>query len=247
MKKWFVYGAMFFSLYLIFLIVTMPAAWVVSFINLPKNSQVSQLSGTVWQSYAKQVRIDNVDINNVSSELSFLSLLMLDPTIKLTFGGALVSGPEGRLTASQLLKQIKITNVDITVAAQQITEKLNLAIPMQAHNLIELSVDEFILGKPVCQQMKGLIKWNKAAITALSEKANLGTLSAELACEKGALAFIIAPENDLGLTFTAYLHNINRASGNGYLKPGANFPEKLKPLLSFIGKADNQGRYRLNF
>ncbi|TWX55229.1 type II secretion system protein N [Colwellia hornerae] len=247
MKKWFAYGAMFFSLYFIFLIATMPAAWVVSFINLPKNSQVSELSGTVWQSYAKQVRIDDVDINNVSSELSFLSLLMLDPTIKLVFGGPLVSGPEGKLTASQLLKQIKITDVDITVAAHQISEKLNLAIPLQAHNLIELSVDEFMLGKPICQLMKGSIKWKKASITALSETVSLGALSAEVACEKGALTFIIAPENDLGLTFTAYLHHMTRASGSGHLKPSANFPEKLKPLLPFIGKADNQGRYRLNF
>jgi general secretion pathway protein N len=247
MKKWFAYGAIFFSVYIVFLISTMPAAWVVSFINLPNNAQVSELSGTVWRSYAKQVSIDNVDINNVSSELSFFSLLMLDPKVKLTFGGALFRGPEGKLTASQLLEKIKITDAEISLAANQIAEKLNLPIPLQAHNLIDIKVDEFIVGKPVCQQMTGAIDWKKASITALSEKVKLGALSAALACEKGALALTISPKNDLGLTFTAYVHNMKRASGNGYLMPGANFPEKLKPALSFIGKADDQGRYRLNF
>lgn len=247
MKKWFAYGAIFFSVYLVFLITTMPAAWVVSFINMPKNSQVSELSGTVWQSYAKQVRIDDIDIYNVSSELSFISLLMFDPKVMLSFGGALVSGPEGKLTASQLQEQIKITDLDISLAANQIAEKLNLSIPVEAHNFIDIKVDEFIVGKPICEQMKGTIEWKKASVTALSEKVKLGALSANLACEKGALTFIMSPKNDLGLTFTAYLRSMKKATGNGFLKPGANFPEKIKPILPFIGKADNQGRYRLNF
>jgi general secretion pathway protein N len=247
MKKWFTYGAIFFSAYLGFLIVTMPVAWVVSFINFPNNSQVSELSGTVWHSYAKQVRFDNVEINNVSSELSFLSLLTFDPKIMLTFGGALVGGPEGKLTATQLLGQMKITDLDISLAANQIAEKLSLSIPIEAHNFIDIKIDEFIIGKPICEQIKGSIKWKKASVTALSEKVQLGALSADLACEKGALTFIMSPKNDLGLTFTAYLRSMKNASGNGFLKPGANFPEKIKPILPFIGKADNQGRYRLNF
>ncbi|MFT5296998.1 MAG: general secretion pathway protein N [Colwellia sp.] len=247
MKKWFAYGAIFFSVYLVFLITTMPAAWVVSFVNMPKNSQVSELSGTVWQSYAKQVRIDDIDIYNVSSELSFMSLLMFDPKVILNFGGALVSGPEGKLTASQLREQIKITDLDISLAANQIAEKLNLSIPVEAHNFIDIKIDEFIVGKPICEQMKGTIEWKKASVTALSEKVKLGALSADLACEKGALTFIMSPKNDLGLTFTAYLRSMKKATGNGFLKPGANFPEKIKPILPFIGKADNQGRYRLNF
>jgi len=247
MKKWYAYGAIFFSTYLVFLIATIPASWVVSFVNLPKNSQVSELSGTVWQSYAKQVRIDGVEINNVNSELSFISLLMFDPTVMLSFGGALVSGPEGKLTASQLLEQIKLTDVDISLAANQIAQKLNLSIPIEAHDFIDLEIEEFIVGKPICEQMKGSVKWKKASVTALSEKVNLGALSADLACEKGALTFTISPKNDLGLTFTAYLSSMKKASGNGFLKPGANFPEKIKPILPFIGKVDNQGRYRLNF
>jgi len=247
MKKWFAYGAIFFGTYLIFLIATMPATWVISFVNLPKNSQVSELSGSVWQSYAKQVRIDAVEINNVTSELSFLSLLTLDPKVMLSFGGALASGPEGKLTASQLLEQVKITDLEISLAANQITEKLNLLIPLEAHNLIDIEINEFIIGKPVCEQMSGSIKWQKASVTALSETVNLGALSADLACEKGALMITVAPKNNLGLTFTAYLRSMNKVSGNGFLKPGVDFPKEIKPILSFIGKADNQGRYRLNF
>jgi len=247
MKKWFAYGSVFFSLYLVFLIATIPATWLVSFINLPKNSQISELTGTVWQSNAKQLSIDDIQINNVTSELSLLSLLTLDPKTEVTFGGTLVSGPEGKLTISQMFEQVKITDLAINLATSQISEKLNLAIPVKAHNFVDIKIDEFILGKPVCEQMSGSVQWQKASITALSETVNLGSLSADLACEKGALTFTIAPKNDLGLTFTAHLRSMKKVSGNGFLKPGANFPEKIKPVLSFIGKPDNQGRYRLRF
>jgi len=36
-------------------------------------------------------------------------------------------------------------------------------------------------------------------------------------------------------------------SGNGFLKPGAKFPKVLNDVLPFLGKKDNQGRYRLSF
>lgn len=247
MKKKFAYGAIFLSVYFVFLMATMPASWVVSFIKLPKNIQVSELSGTVWQTHAKQVRVADVEINDVNSELSLISLFMFDPQITLTFGGALVNGPEGKLVANQLLSQIKITDLNISVAANDIAEKLTLPIPIQAHNFLDIKINEFVIGKPICQLMAGSITWKKATVTALSEKVELGALSANLACEKGALTFTMSPKNDLGLTFTAYVRSMKKVSGNGFLKPGAKFPTKIKPVLPFIGNADNQGRYRLSF
>jgi len=247
MKKWFAYGAMFFSVYLVFLISTIPAAWLVTFVKLPSNIQVAEITGTAWKSHTAKISIGGTTINNVNSDLSFFSLLMLDPNITLTFGGALENGPEGELIASQLFNDIKVSDLKISLPANDIAERLLLPIPMEAHNFIDLTITEFVIGKPICQQLSGKLLWNKAAVTALSEKVKLGRLSAELTCEKGALALTVSPDNDLGLTFTTYVHNMSKASGNGFLKPGNKFPSAIIPLLSFLGKADNQGRYRLSF
>jgi len=247
MKKWSAYGAVFFSVYLVFLIATLPVSWLVTFVKLPNNIQVTELEGTVWQSSAEYVAVSGTKINKVKSELSVLSLLMFDPTITITFGGALMSGPEGQLTASQLFSDITISDMIISLPANDIAEKLILPIPMEAHNFIDLTINEFVMGKPICQQLSGTLLWKKSAVTALSEKVELGRLSADLSCEKGALALTVSPKNDLGLTFTTYVHNMRKASGNGFLKPSVNFPAAIRPLLSFLGKADNQGRYRLSF
>lgn len=247
MKKWFAYGAVFFSVYLVFLSATLPASWLVTFVKLPNNIQVSELAGTVWEGNAEYVEYNGTRINKIKSELSFFSLLMFDPTVTLTFGGALMSGPEGELTVSQLLTNIKVSDMKISLPANHIAEKLILPIPMEAHNFIDLTISEFVMGKPICQQMSGSLLWKKAAVTALSEKVELGRLSADLSCEKGALALTVSPKNDLGLTFTTYVHNMKKASGNGFLKPSVKFPNAIRPLLSFLGKTDNQGRYRLSF
>ncbi|NQZ20821.1 MAG: type II secretion system protein N [Colwellia sp.] len=247
MKKWFAYGTVFFSVYLVFLIATLPVSWLVTYVKLPSNMQITELAGTVWESNAEYIEFSGTRINKVSSELSFFSLLMFDPTVSITFGGALMSGPEGKLTASQLFNDIKISELKISLPANNIAEKLSLPIPVEAHNFIDLTISEFVMGQPICQQLSGTLLWKKAAVTALSEKVKLGRLSADLSCEKGALALTVSPKNDLGLTFTTYVHNMKKASGNGFLKPSVKFPAAIRPLLSFLGKADNQGRYRLSF
>jgi general secretion pathway protein N len=43
------------------------------------------------------------------------------------------------------------------------------------------------------------------------------------------------------------LDQSGRVSGNGFLKPGAKFPPELINALPFLGRKDNQGRYRLFF
>ena len=100
-------------------------------------------------------------------------------------------------------------------------------------------------GAPICKELQGDIHWRKAGVTGFEEKVNLGALSATLSCEKGELVADVDPKNDLGLSYRAQLKQGGRFTGSGYLTPGAKFPEQLIAVLSFIGKPDNQGRYRL--
>jgi general secretion pathway protein N len=89
------------------------------------------------------------------------------------------------------------------------------------------------------------LQWRNAGITAFDKKVEFGTLKAKLTCDKGELVVDINPENDLGLSYRAQLKQGGRFSGSGYLTPGTKFPEQLRSALSFLGKPDNQGRYRL--
>ena len=120
-----------------------------------------------------------------------------------------------------------------------------MPIDVIAHEQLTINVPNFVIGKPICTELSGNLHWQNAAITALDEKVKLGKLSAKLSCEKGELIAEIDPKNNLGLSYKAQIKQGGRFSGSGYLTPGQQFPEQLKGALSFLGKADKKGRYRL--
>lgn len=245
MRKWLVYGAIFISVYVGFVIAMIPANWIVAQLQLPKEIKLQNISGSVWGSSIEHIQYKNNDINKVEAQLSFWSLFSLSPSINVSFGDSLVAGPEGTANISGFFNTLTIKDTKVSISADRIAQQLSLPIPLKAHNYIDLSVDTFVVGKPVCQDLNGSVLWKKASVTALDEKVELGNVAATLSCEKGVVALSIDPKNDLGLTFTAYLNQEAKISGDGYLKPGDEFPKALKELLPFLGKTDNQGRYRL--
>ncbi|MFT5758251.1 MAG: general secretion pathway protein N [Alteromonadaceae bacterium] len=252
MKKWFIYGAMFVGVYLSFVIATIPAHWVIGQIKLPKGLVIESINGSIWSSTITQLTYIAPNqrpytINNVNVSLNSLSVLLLNPSADVTFGYALAKGPEGSLTISGLTDSLTLKNVDILLAANDIAQQLTLPMPIEAHDYIKINVASFVVGKPICQSLEGLISWQKASVSALDEKVKLGALKASLSCEEGALALTIDPLNDMGLSFTAYVRQNSQVSGNGFLKPADKFPEQLTGLLPFLGDKDSKGRYRLAF
>ena len=250
MKKKFAIGSIFLLTYLVFLIATLPAAVVLSQITLPKNINITGVTGSIWDTSIVQVSVDNITIEQVNSKLSVLSLFTLAPSVSATFGNEFTVGPEGQFELTISQDKAKINNAKLFVNANDIAQQLTLAIPMTAQGNVELVLDnvEIDLTKnKQCIAATGTASWVKAGVVAFEQDVKLGKLDANIGCEKGALTVLISPKNDLGLTFTANLTLNGKASGNGFLKPGANFPKALNNVLPFLGKQDNQGRYRLYF
>lgn len=254
MKNKFAIGGIFFITYLVFLIATLPTTFVLNYISLPKSVkntvQFSGVSGSIWQTDIRQMAINGIHIDNVHADLNFWSLFSLTPKLSVTFGDAFSSGPEGK--AEILLSQDKATinEMSLLIKANDVAQQLTLPLPMSARGDVELNIAkaEVDLSKNnQCIFVKGDINWSKAGVTAFDKSIILGQLNADLSCENGALAVVISPNNDLGLTFNAYVRQGGKISGNGFLKPGAKFPTALNDALPFLGKKDSQGRYRLGF
>jgi general secretion pathway protein N len=246
MKKWFGYGVSFLGLYLFFVISTLPAQFALGFVDVPKDISLTRVSGTLWNTKVEQVEYKEVILTKVEAYVDFWSFFTLDPSIDLAFGSALTAGPEGKLTISGVLSELTIHDADILVSANEIVQRLPLPIEVVARNDVQLLVDKFVLGKPICEVANGTIKWQKASMQAMNETVVLGDLSALFTCEKGALALTIDPKNDLGVNLVVTVRD-NGIKGQGDLLPGAKFPKPLKAALPFLGQPDNKGRYRLSF
>jgi len=247
MKKW-LSGILFFVVvYLFFVIVNIPAQWAIKQAKLPDNIVLQGVKGTVWNTDIDSVIVNGYDINQVNSKVSVWSLLALNPSIDITFGGALVNGPEGKATLTNLLDNLTVTDATLSVLANDIAKQLVLPVPLTAKKYLDLSLTEFVMGAPVCAQLNGELSWDNASISALDQKVKLGSLKAELSCEKGQALIKFDPKNDLGLSLSVNVQSPERVSGNGYLKPGKKFPSALREVLPFLGNPDAKGRYKLSF
>lgn len=247
MKKRFTLIAGFISLYLFFLLLLMPASTVIQWVSLPNKLQLESVEGTVWHSQFSAVKFDKLVINNINIKLNVFSLFMFDPQLDVSFGGALFSGPEGNISVNGLLSALRLSDGKISLRANTISSQLNLPVPINAHEFIDVSIDEFIAGKAICQTLSGRIDWPKAAITALEQKVKLGKLGATLNCQQGDVVMEVLENNDLGLSFITSIGQGFSTSGSGYLQPNDKTPDAIQQVLPFLGKPDNQGRYRLRF
>jgi len=251
MKNWFAASAIFLGSYMVFLLSTAPLALVLNNISLPKNIELQGVSGSVWQGGIAQVKINTNTIEQIKTDVSFWSLFSLSPSIQIDFGDAMLSGPEGKLTLKVSSEQVTLSEVDVFLSANNIASQLPLPIPVSAQGNVEVTFTSMVLttGKSLsCLQAQGKVSWVRAGVVALEQNIKLGKINVGISCAGGNLLAKVNPKNNLGLNFDGVLAlPAQKASGQGYLKPGANFPEQLKPALSFLGRADNEGRYPLRF
>ena len=254
MKNKFAIGVIFLITYIGFLIATLPTTFVLNQFSLTNNINnkinISGVTGTVWNTNIEQVVIGEMSIQKVQAKLSFWSLFTLTPKLSINFGDSFIAGPEGELELVISSEKAEINDLKLLVKANEIAQQLTLPLPMSAQGDVELTVlnAEIDLKKNnQCIAAKGSVIWSKAGVVALEQNIKLGTFSADIDCENGALAVILSPKNDLGLTFNAYVRQGGNISGNGFLKPGAKFPQTLNDALPFLGRKDSQGRYRLSF
>ena len=251
MKKWFAYTAIFLTSYIGFLLANTPLALVTNNITLPKNIALHGVSGSIWQGEISRVIVNNNAIEKVKTVVSFWSLLSLSPSIDVTFGDAMLSGPEGKLNLSVSSEQLALTEVELFISASDIVKQLQLPIPLSAKGNVELSLSELVIAtgdQLSCSTAEGNVTWSGASVVALEENIKLGKFAAEISCNEDNLLAKVLPKNHLGLSFDGVLAlATQKISGKGYLKPGAKFPSQLRSALSFLGRPDNQGRYPLKF
>lgn len=250
MKKTFTIAGIFLITYIGFLIATLPAALLFNQLPMPKNLNISGVTGSIWRTNVEQIVIGDTAIQKIETQLSFWSLFTLTPKLFITFGDSFIAGPEGELELSLSAETAQISDLTLIIKANEIAQQLTLPLPVSAQGDVVITMNnaEIDLKKgSQCIVAKGSATWSKAGLIALEQNIKLGTFNSEIGCENGALSLILSPKNNLGLTFNAYMRKGGKISGNGFIKPGAKFPKVLNDVLPFLGKKDNQGRYRLSF
>jgi general secretion pathway protein N len=237
----------FIATYFLFLLVLLPASFISRWIEYPPNITVGNVSGSIWHSHIDKLGINDVILDDLDIELSFFSLLLFNPAIDINFGNDLGQDPKGFATISGGLDTLTIEQLKLTVQAQLVAQQLPLPIAVDAYNTIDMNIDRFVIGKPLCSELSGNIVWRDASVAALDEQVSLGRIATNMSCQQGKIVLVIDPVNNLGVSFTATITENFKTSGRGYLSVVETTPEAVQQILPFLGEPDRQGRYVLGF
>lgn len=249
MKSILKWGGVCFVVYVIFLVVKLPATQVLAKLPLPAELRITGVSGTIWSGQAQTVIYQGLPVDNFEWSLSFLPLLMGEVSADIK-GGNMRQVDQismnGHINASETL--IQAESLNIYVPADLIMLMLPLPIPLQAEGRFKVSLAELDYDLTTgCQTIDGKGQWLNAKVAGVNKLIDLGNFDATLGCENNQTLVNVKEPNSMGLTAQVNLPTNMKFKVNGRFKPAANLPKEVHQAALFFGNKGSDGYYPVKF
>jgi len=234
-------------IYMMFLLVYLPANWLVSIAPLPSHVVISGAEGTLWQGKAALITVDQRQIEQVSWQLSPWGLFVGQANINFTIGNRAtpVSG-KGSLRWS--LAGVSAKNIRLDLPDSFLLAGTQLPFKTHINGDVSLIVETLAQGKPWCEQLNGKLFLNHTNVKNQYGVYPLGNITLGLGCLDGQLQLATdETQNVLGLSGTVILGESNLVKVSAKIKPTDTQPKDLRESLVFLGRQDSQGYYAINY
>lgn len=234
-------------LYLVFLIVLLPASFVIKQVDLPPSVQLGMVQGTLWQGRVSSVKVEKLDLKHVQWDLVVSSLFTGRLNLDLTIGNSgdpiRGDGHVGYSFDGVFVEQFKLK---APVAALTVIQPLPMELV--ATGRVSLLVADYQQGDPWCEVLDGILTLKSSQISNNFGRVDVENAQVKLACDQGDLVATMKPKtNSLGIDVKVVVNKNKLATLAGFIKPPRNAPKDFVELLKFTGSADRQGRYPLKF
>ncbi|WP_028116516.1 type II secretion system protein N [Ferrimonas senticii] len=246
MKRAVIYGISGLLFFLLCLLVTAPAAWLWQLLpNKPKQVQVSEISGSLWQGRIGYLKIAGRELEQITWQLHPSALLTGKLSASVSVDGALVQGKGdvgygfSGAEAEGLRLQAPLTWL---VGNQRLPFRTKLA------GSVTLNARTFSQGGPWCSQLQGRLLVNGLDVNNQFGAYPLGDIAANLRCDNGELVVDVdGSENRIGVAGELRLQADAQVQVAATITETAEQPESLRQALPFLGKANAAGVYPLNY
>lgn len=233
--------------YGVFLVATLPVNVVLSYVKLPKNVQVQQVTGSVWQGQAASIKVNNIVITDVNWDVELMPLLTGSAEVAVQFGRSKRSlRGDGIIGYSS--EGAFVQDLTVRTNTEWLLDAADLVLPVTTQGDVKLTIKQAMQGTPWCGVLDGQLSWTGASVDSLLGNVEIGTANAKLSCEKGGIVADIK-QNSSHLRFSgkAQLLERGRYTASGVLVPGNELPRSLRSNLGYIGKVNSNGEYKLTY
>ncbi len=233
-------------LYLVFLIVTLPAQHAIGWASLPDDFRFKAVSGTVWQGQAQQLTYRGIPVNGVKWDINPLPLLW--GTLEITINAGNQRDSEqialsGKINLSSHAYRAKSLVVYIPANLAMAYVQLPFNSTLAGRYKVQLDEADWQQG---CKTMRGSGEWVNAAVSGSQGMIPLQHFAATLTCNDQNMQVNINPDNVFNLDARVNLTPEGKYSIDGKFKPEASLPQEVHQAARFFGRPDAQGFYRLS-
>lgn len=240
--KWSMAASFF---YVIFLLATLPMATVLSYFPKSEKHSYEGVTGTFWQGGLQTISVPEGRLSNVQWQVRPLSLLMGQLVEDIKFGAKDELSGKGHFGSG--LFGYYAEDLQLSMPATLIINKLPLPIPLTATGDLELNLVHGSGGTPLCASFDGELKWLDGVVETPAGKLKLQQLKAVLSCQDGMVNALITEQSEqMSLELSLQLKGKQQYKLTGWIKAEAGMPKMIANSLNFIGEKDPQGRYRVN-
>jgi len=244
MKRWILW----IIITLVLLVVYAPAR-ALYWVQLPAGISLNQVSGSLWNGSAGQLKVNQQWFYDVSWSLSPTQLLAGRVALQLNVPATEndIAG-QGELTYSTA--GLKLNELEVAGQLAPLLALTDVAMPIETRGNWQLTLKEYQLQLPLeqrwCEQLTGSAEGQNIEVLVNNQWLSLGEFPLQLGCsEQGAIKLAMAGNNSLGLNFNGTIDS-NDVSISGTVRPNPRTPEGLAEMFSYLGQADSQGRYRFS-
>lgn len=233
-------AAVFMLLYLLFLIVQLPAGVLIS--RMPAGISAAQAAGTLWHGELQQVRWRTHSVGNISWRLG---LSALTPVLHLR-----LQNPEGISGQGNVRgwRRLQFEQWQLSAPADYALSHLPLSVPLRATGRLQLQVQRATFAQRRCDALTATLSWRDAVLISPLGGVELANPLATLSCRQGNIdAQVRQKSAHLQLSGQGALMPSGQYRFAGRLMRGDGLPTGLKQLLAAQRNVNARGEIEFQY
>lgn len=239
---------LFVSLYLVALLITLPATVLLRFIPESTGLHIAGVSGSAWQGQAALLSYNKkLNLQRVSWDVDWLALAALQIKLDVKFNNG-QNAMSGKGFVKLGFSGLMIENMRIDLSAQELLSYADLPVPVAVSGDVSLVIKEASQGDPYCDTLDGILVWKNAVVNSDLGKIDLATVNINLSCDKGDAVAVLQQESvQLSSNVNVVLQQDGAYQLVGTVKGKNKLNPNINQALSFLGPKDASGATLVRF
>ncbi len=229
------------SIYLLFLVINLPAGVVWSSLpeDIKRSVNISNLHGSAWSAGADNIVVDGFKLGNAEWTLNPFLLFIGELGGHIKVRNALGKAESGFSINSDQV--IELSDLDSEFSAAIFDPAIR---PFMLEGVITGQMDSLQIQSKVLLEATGTLQWRNASISGVQD-VSLGNLTFQASPEAKGTRLQVTNEGGLiALSGDIRLAGNGRYNLNLLLSSRDKQNSDLKSMLAVLGRADAQGRVR---